>query len=67
MPREDKLKHTDKQMHLADNVEPSNEPRTDSKKEAGRRAWSIDIKKPTVGKKSGSGRRINSPRDSLPG
>ena len=33
MPREDKSKHTDKQMHLAI-VEPSNERRTDSKKEA---------------------------------
>jgi hypothetical protein len=66
MPREDKSKHTDKQMHLADDVEPSNEPRTDSKKEAGRRAWSTEIKKPSVGKKSGSGRRIHSPRDNLP-
>jgi len=65
MPREDKSKHTDKQMHLADHVEPSNEPRTDSK-EAGRRAWSTEIKKPSVGKKSGSGRRIHSPRDNLP-
>ncbi len=68
MPREDKSKHTDKQMHLAGDVKPSNERRPDSKKEAGRRAWATEIKKPTVGKKSGSGRRrIHSPRDNLPG
>ena len=66
MPREDKSKHTDKQMHLADDVEPSTERRTDSKKEAGRRAWSTETKKPSVGNKSGSGRRIHSPRDNLP-
>jgi hypothetical protein len=67
MPREDKSKHTNKQMHLAIVVEPSNERRTDSKKEAGRRAWAKEAKKPSVGKKSGSGRRIHSPRDNLPG
>lgn len=62
MPREDKSKRTDKQMHLADVVEPSNEHRTDSKKETGRRAWSTEIKKTSVGKKIGSGRRIQSER-----
>jgi len=67
MPREDKSKHANKQMHLADVIEPSNARRPDSKKEAGRRAWSTDIKKPSVGKKSGSGRRIHSARDNLPG
>jgi hypothetical protein len=67
MPREDKSKHTDKQMNLADAVEPSNERRIDPKKEAGRRAWSTEITKSSVGKKSGSGRRIHSARDNLPG
>ena len=67
MSHEDKSKHTDKQMHLADVGDPSNERRTDSKKEAGRRAWSTEIQKPTVGKKSGSGRRIHSARNNLPG
>ena len=67
MPHEDKSKHTDKQMHLADVGDSSNERRTDSKKEAGRRAWSTEIIKPSVGKKSGSGRRIHSARDNLPG
>jgi hypothetical protein len=67
MPREIKSKYTDIQMQLADVVEPSNARRTDSKKEAGRRAWSTEIRKPSVGKKSGSGRRIHSARDNLPG
>lgn len=66
MPRENKSKHNDRQKHLAGDVEPGNERRPDSEKKAGRRAWATETKKTTVGKKSGSGRRPHSPRDTLP-
>ncbi len=65
MPHEPNSKHTDKQTRLTGNAEPSNERRPDLKNETRRRAWTTEIKKPTVGKKSGSGRRIHSPRDNL--
>ncbi len=66
MPRENESKHSDEQKHLAGEVGPSGERRPASVKEAGRRAWATEIQKPTVGKKSGSGRRTHSPRDTLP-
>ncbi len=67
MPHEANSMHIDKQKRLTGDVKSSNERRPDSKNEAGRRAWTTEIKKPTVGKKSGSGRRIHSPRDNLAG
>ncbi len=67
MPHEASSMHIDKQKRLTDDVKPSDERRPDLKNEAGRRAWTTEIKKPTVGKKSGSGRRIHSPRDNLAG
>lgn len=66
MSRQNTSKQTNKQKHLAGDVEPSNERRPDSEKEAGRRAWATETKKTTGGKKSGSGRRPHSPRDTLP-
>ncbi len=66
MPRENKSKHNDKQKHLAGDVEPGNERRPTSEKEAERRARATEINKTPVGKKSGSGRRPHSPRDTLP-
>ncbi len=67
MPHEPNSKHTDKERRLNGDVEPIIEHRPDSKNDAGRRAWATEIQKPTVGKKSGSGRRIHSPRDNLLG
>lgn len=66
MPRETKIKRTGTRKYLAANIESSNERHPDSAKEAGKRAWATETKKTTVGKKSGSGRRPHSPRDTLP-
>jgi hypothetical protein len=65
MPHEPNSKRINKESLLTHDVEPIIEHRLDPKKEAGRRTWTTEIKKPTVGKKSGSGRRIHSPRDNL--
>jgi hypothetical protein len=67
MAREVKSKHDDKQTYVAEVIMPTNAHHTESRKEPGKRAWSTDILKPSVGKKSGSGRRIHSARDNLRG
>ncbi len=56
MPRGDKSKYTDKQIHQAEHIEESYEDRGVPKAEAERRAWATVNKESGGGNKSGSGR-----------
>ena len=56
MPRGDKSGYTDKQKHMARDIEESYEGRGVGEKEAERRAWATVNAETHGGKKSGSGR-----------
>ena len=58
MPRGDKSKYTDKQDRKAEHIEESYEQRGVPEKEAERRAWATVNKDDGGGKKSGSGRGV---------
>jgi len=58
MPRGDKSKYTDKQERKADHIADSYEDRGVPEKEAERRAWATVNKDDGGGKKSGSGRGV---------
>ncbi|ACB96822.1 hypothetical protein [Beijerinckia indica] len=58
MPRGDKSKYTDKQERKAQHIEESYEERGVPEKEAERRAWATVNKDDAGGKKSGSGRGV---------
>jgi len=58
MPRGDKSKYTDKQERKADHIAESYEERGVPEKEAERRAWATVNKDDGGGKKSGSGRGV---------
>ena len=59
MPRGDKSKYTDKQDRKADHIAESYESRGVSEEEARRRAWATVNKDDGGGKKSGSGRGVD--------
>jgi plasmid stabilization system protein ParE len=58
MPRGDKSRYTDKQERKADHIAKGYEDRGVSEKEAERRAWATVNKDDGGGKKSGSGRGV---------
>ncbi len=59
MPRGDKSKYTDKQDRKAEHIAESYEQRGVPEKEAERRAWATVNKDDGGGKKSGSGRGVD--------
>ena len=64
MPRGDKSKYTDKQKRQAEHIEESYEKRGVSEDEAERRAWATVNKESGGGKKSCSGRKKSSDKES---
>jgi len=64
MPRGDKDKYTDKQKRQAEHIEEGYEKRGVSEDEAEKRAWATVNKQDGGGKKSGSGRKNASSKNS---